>query len=53
MCELLDDLCTSMRRFSVAFDASTLTGVEADVVVAIAGGAAPPRTAARAGGGAR
>jgi hypothetical protein len=37
VCESLVELCGSMRRFAFAFDPSTLSGVEADSVVAEAG----------------
>ena len=37
VCESLVELYGSMRRFAVAFDPSTLSGVEADSVVATAG----------------
>jgi hypothetical protein len=37
VCESLVELCGSMRRYAVAFDASSLSGVEAERIVAGAG----------------
>ena len=37
MCETLVELCESVRRYAVAFDATALGGVEAESVVAAAG----------------